>query len=46
VRIIRHEQTLGLAESLNEGLRDARGDLVARMDADDVCMPRRIIEQV
>lgn len=46
LKIIRHEQTLGLAESLNEGLREARGDLVARMDADDVCMPRRLIEQV
>lgn len=46
VRVIRHSRTLGLAESLNEGLREATGDLVARMDADDVCMPDRLCQQV
>ena len=45
-RVLRHEQGLGLAESLNEGLREARGNLVARMDADDVCMPGRLEQQV
>eukprot|EP00752_Nemacystus_decipiens_P002571 g2409.t1 len=46
IRILRHEWSLGLAESLNAGLREARGDLVARMDADDVCMPGRLKKQV
>lgn len=46
IRVLRHERSLGLAESLNEGLREARGDLVARMDADDVCMPDRLKQQV
>lgn len=46
VRVLRHDRTLGLAESLNEGLREARSDLVARMDADDVCMPGRLRQQV
>ncbi len=32
----------GLADSLNVGLRIARGDWVARMDADDVCEPERL----
>lgn len=45
-RVLRHERSLGLAESLNEGLREARGNLVARMDADDVCMPGRLKQQV
>lgn len=46
VRVIRHDRTLGLAESLNEGLKEARSDLVARLDADDVCMPDRLRRQV
>lgn len=46
VRVIRHDQSLGIAPSLNEGLREAKGDLVARMDADDVCMPDRLWRQV
>ncbi|CAN0087054.1 unnamed protein product, partial [Ectocarpus sp. 4 AP-2014] len=46
VRVLRHDHTLGLAESLNEGLREATSDLVARMDADDVCMPGRLEQQV
>jgi glycosyltransferase involved in cell wall biosynthesis len=36
----------GLVETLNEGLSLARGPLVARMDADDLCDPRRIELQV
>ncbi|CAM9942030.1 unnamed protein product [Ascophyllum nodosum] len=45
VRVIRHVRSLGVAMSLNEGLREARSELVARMDADDVCMPERLKEQ-
>lgn len=36
----------GLIDSLNTGLRRARGDLVARMDADDVALPQRLERQV
>jgi len=36
----------GLIATLNEGLALARGSLVARMDADDVCYPDRIARQV
>lgn len=46
VRIIRHRRSMGLAQCLNEGLREAKADLVARMDADDVCVPRRLKQQV
>lgn len=46
VRVIRHDQSLGLALSLNEGLKEAKNELVARMDADDVCMPDRLKRQV
>jgi glycosyltransferase involved in cell wall biosynthesis len=40
------ESRLGLAGSLNLGLRSARGAFVARCDADDVCLPDRIKLQV
>jgi len=32
----------GLAARLNEGARLARGEFIARMDADDICLPRRL----
>lgn len=32
----------GLVESLNAGLSDCRGDLIARMDADDKAHPKRL----
>ncbi|RWQ40849.1 MAG: glycosyltransferase [Mesorhizobium sp.] len=36
----------GLVATLNEGLGVARGDLVARMDADDIAYPWRLSRQV
>ena len=45
IRIHRNEVQLGLAESLNVGLRMARAPLVARLDADDLCLPRRLETQ-
>ena len=36
----------GLTPSLNEGLKLARGEFIARMDADDVAMPDRLKIQV
>lgn len=35
----------GLIETLNEGLRQARGDIIFRMDADDICLPERFEKQ-
>lgn len=35
----------GLIAALNTGLEQARADLVARMDADDIMMPTRLEEQ-
>ncbi len=37
---------LGLVASLNLALQKARGDWVARFDANDICMPDRIAQQV
>ena len=36
----------GIVPALNDGLDAASGDLIARMDADDVCLPQRIQKQV
>ena len=43
---IANDRNLGLAPSLNVGLAEARGELVARLDADDVAMPHRLARQV
>ncbi|MGH9460278.1 MAG: glycosyltransferase family 2 protein [Vicinamibacteria bacterium] len=40
--LIKNQENLGLARSLNRGLRAARGNLVARQDSDDVSLPRRL----
>ncbi len=36
----------GLTETLNEGLRHARGEWIARMDADDIALPNRLERQL
>ena len=46
LRVLRNGEQLGLAGSLNRGLDDARGTYVARLDADDVAMPRRLERQL
>lgn len=46
VRLIRSSTPRGLVPALQAGLAAARGALVARMDADDVCHPERLQRQV
>lgn len=45
-RYVHPETRLGLAASLNLGISLAQGDLIARFDSDDVCMPDRLERQV
>jgi GT2 family glycosyltransferase len=45
IRVLRHEQNLGLVPSLNRGLREACGEYVARLDHDDYCLPTRLEHQ-
>ena len=40
------QEPLGIAAALNRGLAEARGELIARMDADDTCHPERLVRQV
>jgi hypothetical protein len=46
IRLLRNESNLGQVASLNRGLREARGEYVARIDADDACLPTRLARQV
>jgi glycosyltransferase involved in cell wall biosynthesis len=47
-RIVYHcnEQNLGLVGNLNAGLQLAKGELIARMDGDDISLPQRLEIQV
>ena len=44
IRVIRAERR-GLVSALNAGLSATAGPLVARVDADDVCLPERLARQ-
>ncbi|MBU5612542.1 glycosyltransferase family 2 protein [Geomonas azotofigens] len=46
IRLVKNGHNLGLIASLNRGLDLARGEYVARMDADDISRPRRLARQV
>ena len=42
VRVITLRENIGLTAALNRGLRESRGELIARQDADDLSHPRRL----
>ncbi len=46
VRVILNQENQGLGAVLNRGVQEARGTLVARMDADDRSVPHRLERQV
>jgi glycosyltransferase involved in cell wall biosynthesis len=46
LRVIRNRSNVGLTKSLNIGLAAARGELIARQDADDLSHVRRLEKQV
>ena len=43
--VIVNQKNMGLTKSLNKGLGVAKGEFVARIDADDICIPNRLYEQ-
>lgn len=43
---IKNDTNLGLIESLDKGIRAAKGAYIARMDADDIAMPTRLCDQL
>lgn len=46
IRLVSNDRNLGLIATLNKGLDLARGEFVARMDCDDISLPRRLETQV
>lgn len=44
--LIHNDRNLGVVASLNRGLELARGEFIARMDADDISRPERLAVQV
>ena len=45
IRFFKNEHNLGVAATLNRGLDLARGEYIARMDADDISLPTRFEKQ-
>ena len=41
IKII-NQKNIGLTKSLNKGINHSKADLIARVDADDVCDPKRL----
>jgi glycosyltransferase involved in cell wall biosynthesis len=46
VRVVRHETNRGIAAAYDTIVREARGELIARLGHDDVALPDRIARQV
>ena len=46
IKIINNDKNIGLTKSLNKGLKIAKGEYIARQDADDISMPERLKEEV
>ena len=46
IRYLRMEEQSGAAEARNRALDEARGELVAFMDSDDISLPERLAKQV
>ncbi len=46
ITILENDQNIGLTRSLNRGLNEARGEFIARQDADDVSEPERLEKQL
>lgn len=46
VKLLDNETNKGLIYSLNRGLDSADGEFIARMDADDISLPRRFEKQI
>jgi len=46
IRLLNNDQNQGLPYCLNRGLDAARGEYIARMDADDISLPERLEKQI
>lgn len=46
LKYIKNEKNQGLSEALNKGISIATGEYIARMDGDDICLPKRLEKQL
>ena len=46
IRLIRNKNNIGQVMSLNKGIDIAAGEYIARLDQDDVNLPKRFEEQI
>ena len=46
LRVIRNERNLGIVGALNRAMEHAQGGYIARIDADDFCLPTRFAKQI
>jgi glycosyltransferase involved in cell wall biosynthesis len=46
IKYIENETNLGLIKTLNKGIGICKGKYIIRMDADDICDPKRIEKQI
>ncbi len=46
IRLIENVTNLGLTKSLNIAVKSAKGEFIARMDADDISLPQRFEKQI
>lgn len=46
IRVVRQPANAGQAAALTRGLQEARADFIARIDADDLCVPERLERQI
>ena len=45
IKVVQNEKNIGLIDTLNKGINLARGEYIARMDADDIALPDRLAKQ-
>jgi len=46
IKVINNGENIGLTKSLNKALKQARGEYIARQDADDISLSNRFEEQI
>ena len=46
IKILKNKENLGIAKTMNEAIKKAKGQFIARMDADDIALSKRLEKQV